>query len=157
MRLYIIIRKVISYVLVPKNSVINIEMSRTLITYTYENLLLSYRNMFKQSTRPDMIANKRTRRIINKKQWFGPVRVHKHGHRRLQWYYGWRVQGRGHRIGKSRCNRTKNSVIALANEKKIQYQPSFILPDYIYHKIRRIYVAIRHKVTYSGAAIAGKW
>ena len=68
MRLYIIIRKVISYVLVPKNSVINIEMSRTLITYTYENLLLSYRNMFKQSTRPDMIANKRTRRIINKKQ-----------------------------------------------------------------------------------------
>ena len=61
-------KKFKSVVLAPTKAVINSELSRVLVIHTYNNEILPCRNIVNQNNRPEMSADKRTRKNIDEVQ-----------------------------------------------------------------------------------------
>jgi len=132
MKIRMLIDKIKADFLTPTKAQLEIELSRTPMTVTYEQSLALFRNMVNQKHPPQMNVTNRARRNINEVTTRDRGRTggrggHGRGGR------GGRHGGRGNR------GRTRNDsrTITLTDGSQIEYHASFNFPKHVYMKMKQ--------------------
>jgi hypothetical protein len=133
MKIRMLIDKIKADFLTPTKAQLEIELSRTPMSVTYEQSLALFRNMVNQKHPPQMNAtHNRSRRNINEVTSAGRGRGSRGGHGRGG--RGGRQGGRGNRGTKTR---TDSRMITLTDGTQIEYHASFNFPRHIYLKMKQ--------------------
>ena len=133
MKIRMLIDKIKADFLTPTKAQLEIELSRTPLTITYEQSLALFRNMVNQKHPPQMnAANNRSRRHVNEVSSGHSSRGHGGSGRGGR---GGR-HGRGGNRGTSR-SRTDSKMITLTDGTQIEYHASFNFPRHVYLKMKQ--------------------
>ena len=131
MKLRILLSKIKADFLVHAKAGINIELTRTPMTMTYERALATFRNEVNRRNPPQMsqASSGRERRSLRE--------MNSHGGRGRG-----RGRGRGGHGGRGRGNwvhktRSDSSIITLTDGQKIEYHPSFSFPSHVFQKMKQ--------------------
>ena len=135
MKIRMLIDKIKADFLTPTKAQLEIELSRTPMTMTYEQSLALFRNMVNQKHPPQMgAAQNRVRRQINEtNSGRGGRGQHRGGYGRGG-RGGGRNSGRGG--GRHRQTRTDSRMITLTDGSQIEYHASFSFPRHVYMKFK---------------------
>ena len=134
MKIRMLIDKIKADFLTPTKAQLEIELSRTPTTITYEQSLALFRNMVNQKHPPQMGAvQNRTRRQVNELTTGRGARGRGGGGRGGR---GGR-HGRGGNRGNARQTRTDSRMITLTDGTQIEYHASFNFPRHIYMKMKQ--------------------
>ena len=132
MKIRMLINNIKADFLTSTKAQLEIELSRTPMTVTYEQALALFRNMVNQMHPPQMNATNRSRRNINEVTTGGRGKASgRGGHGRGG--RGGKHGGRGNR-GKTRTN---SRMITLTDGSQIKYHASFKFPKHVYLKMKQ--------------------
>jgi hypothetical protein len=138
MKIRMLVDKIKADFLIPTRAQLEIELSRTPMTVTYDQALSLFRYMVNQKHPPQMgAAQNRTRRNVNEVVTAGRGggrNTSRGGHGRGG--RGARGFGRGGRGGVRR-SRTDSRIITLTDGTQIEYHPSFNFPRHVFMKMRQ--------------------
>ena len=134
MKIRMLIDKIKADFLTPTKAQLEIELSRTPMTITYDQALALFRNMVNQKHPPQMgVAQNRTRRHVNEVATTGRGRGRGGFGRGGR---GGRQGGRGGR-GTHHQTRTDSRMITLTDGSQIEYHASFNFPRHTYLKMKQ--------------------
>ena len=132
MKIRMLIDKIKADFLTPTKAQLEIELSRTPMSVTYDQALALFRNMVNQKHPPQMNAtHNRTRRNINEVT-SGRGRSGRGGYGR-----GGRGGRHGGRGGRGTKTRTDSRMITLTDGSQIEYHASFNFPRHVYLKMKQ--------------------
>ena len=131
MKLRILLNKIKADFLIHAKAGINIELTKTPMTMTYERALATFRNEVNMRNPPQMsqTASGRERRSLREMTSYdnrGRCRGRGRGN------HGGR--GRGNWVHKTRSD---SSIITLTDGQKIEYHPSFSFPAHVFQKMQQ--------------------
>ena len=132
MKLRILLNKIKADFLVHAKAGINIELTKTPMTMTYEQALATFRNEVNRRSKPQMsnpsgARERRSLRETNTSDGRGRGRFRGRGR-------GHSGRGRGNWVQKTRSD---SSIITLNDGNKIEYHPSFSFPSHIFQKMKQ--------------------
>ncbi|KAI2498347.1 hypothetical protein MHU86_16158 [Fragilaria crotonensis] len=136
MKIRMLLDKIKADFLTPTKAQLEIELSRTPMTMTYEQAIALFRNMVNQKHPPQMgAAQNRVRRSINE------ASANRGGRGQGRGGYGrggrgGRTSGRGGRGGQPRQSRTDSRIITLTDGSQIEYHASFTFPRHVYMEFK---------------------
>lgn len=137
MKIRMLLDKIKADFLTPTKAQLEIELSRTPMTMTYEQAIALFRNMANQKHPPQMgAAQNRVRRSINE------TSANRGGRGQGRGGYGrggrgGHAAGRGGRSGQQpRQSRTDSRIITLTDGSQIEYHASFSFPRHVYMKFK---------------------
>ena len=137
MKIRTLLDKIKADFLTPTKAQMEIELSRTPMTMTYEQSLALFRNMVNQKHPPQMgVAQHRVRRNVNEVSTGrgGRGYTSRGGHGRGG--RGGNGRGRGGR-GQPRQTRTDSRMITLTDGSQIEYHASFSFPRHVFLKMKQ--------------------
>jgi hypothetical protein len=136
MKIRMLIDKIKADFLTPTKAQLEIELSRSPMTMTYEQAIALFCNMVNQKHPPQMgAASNRVRRSINETHTGRGGRGHGRGGFG-RGGRGGRNAGRGGRGGQLRQTRSDSRFITLTDGTQIKYQASFSFPRHVYMKFK---------------------
>ena len=132
MKLRILLNKIKADFLVHAKAGINIELTKTPMTMTYDRALATFRNEVNRRNPPQMShsTSSRERRSVREMN-SNDNRGRRRG--RGRGYHGGR--GRGNWVHKTRSD---SSIITLTDGQKIEYHPSFSFPSHVFQKMKQV-------------------